>query len=93
MLRASIEELTRDFILGVIKADLPFVWENYWKQQRGLLKSTDPDSEVNKQEGLTKSLPRLKEGKPAGVRIESSGSRKPRMLRKSLSKTRNCQGQ
>ncbi|KAF3488044.1 hypothetical protein F2Q69_00053314 [Brassica cretica] len=86
--QASIEELTRDFILGVIKADLPFVWEN-----RGLLKSTDPDSEVNKQEGLTKSLPRLKEGKPAGVRIESSGSRKPRMLRKSLSKTRNCQGQ
>ncbi|KAF3536687.1 hypothetical protein F2Q69_00024711 [Brassica cretica] len=68
-------------------------YSKYWKQQRGLLKSTDPDSEVNKQEGLTKSLPRLKEGKPAGVRIESSGSRKPRMLRKSLSKTRNCQGQ
>ncbi|KAL0655746.1 hypothetical protein Bca4012_076330 [Brassica carinata] len=93
MLRVSMEELTRDLILRVIKADLPFVWENYWKQQRGLLKSMDPDSGVKKHEGLTKSLLKLKEGKPAGVRIESSGSRKPRMLRKSLSKTRNCQGQ
>ncbi|KAF3488037.1 hypothetical protein F2Q69_00053313 [Brassica cretica] len=79
MLRVSMEELTRDLILRVIKADLPFVWEN-----RGLLKSMDPDSGVKKHEGLTKSLLKLKEGKPAGVRIESSGSRKPRMLRKSL---------
>ena len=64
-----------------------------WKQQKGLLKSMDPDSEVKKREGLSKSLLKLKEGKPAGDKIESSGSRKQRMLRKSLSNTRNCQGQ
>ncbi|KAF3557359.1 hypothetical protein F2Q69_00011328 [Brassica cretica] len=44
----------------------------------------DPDSEVKKREGLTKSLLKLKEGKPAGDKIESSGSRKQRMIRKSL---------
>ncbi|WZY88796.1 hypothetical protein YC2023_045531 [Brassica napus] len=45
----------------------------------------EPDSEVKKRERLTKSLLKLKEGKPAGVRIESSGSRKQRMLGESLS--------
>ncbi|KAG5400819.1 hypothetical protein IGI04_015426 [Brassica rapa subsp. trilocularis] len=81
----------QDLILGVIKSDLHFVWANYWKQQKGLLKSMEPDSEVKKRERLTKSLLKLKEGKPAGVRIESSGSRKQRMLGESLSKPRNFQ--
>ncbi|KAF2604089.1 hypothetical protein F2Q70_00024588 [Brassica cretica] len=118
MLRASIGELTRDLILGVIKSDLHFVWANIswrmigllkvfwitqesypinfskcWKQQRGLFKSMDPDSEVKKRERLTKCILKLKDNKLTRVRIESSGSRKPRMLRKSLSKTMNCQGQ
>ncbi|KAF2562785.1 hypothetical protein F2Q70_00016650 [Brassica cretica] len=44
----------------------------------------DPDSEVKKQERLTKCILKLKDNKLAGVWIESSGSRKPRMLRKSL---------
>ncbi|KAF2577730.1 hypothetical protein F2Q68_00005486 [Brassica cretica] len=80
MLRASIGELTRDLILGVIKSDLHFVWAN-----RGLFKSMDPDSEVKKRERLTKCILKLKDNKLTRVRIESSGSRKPRMLRKSLS--------
>ncbi|WZZ69637.1 hypothetical protein YC2023_081007 [Brassica napus] len=42
----------------------------------------DPDSEVKKRERLTESLLKLKKGKPSRVRIESSGSRKPRMFRK-----------
>nr|VDC91839.1 unnamed protein product [Brassica oleracea] len=45
----------------------------------------DPDSEVKKRERLTKCILKLKGNKLIGVRIESSGSRKPRMLRKSLS--------
>ncbi|WZZ79447.1 hypothetical protein YC2023_100019 [Brassica napus] len=44
----------------------------------------DPDSEVKKRERLTKYILKLKDNKLAGVWIESSGSRKPRMLRKSL---------
>ncbi|KAF2564730.1 hypothetical protein F2Q70_00018244 [Brassica cretica] len=44
----------------------------------------DPDSEVKKRERLTKCILKLKGNKLIGVRIESSGSRKPRMLRKSL---------
>ena len=48
----------------------------------------DLDSEVKKRERLTKCILKLKGNKLIGVRIESSGSRKPRMLRKSLSKTR-----
>ncbi|KAL0643726.1 hypothetical protein Bca4012_042016 [Brassica carinata] len=93
MLSASIGELTRDLILGVIKSDLHFVWANCWKQPRGLFKSMDPDHEVKKRERLTKCILKLKDNKLTGVRIESSGSREPRMLRKSLSKTRDCQGQ
>ncbi|KAL0790112.1 hypothetical protein Bca101_006358 [Brassica carinata] len=93
MLSASIGELTRDLIFGVIKSDLHFEWANCWKQLRGLFKSMDPDTEVKKRERLTKCILKLKDNKLTGVRIESSGSRKPRMLRKSLSKTRNCQGQ
>ena len=64
-----------------------------WKQLRGLFKSMDPDTEVKKRERLTKCILKLKDNKLAGVWIKSSGSRKPRMLRKSLSKTRNRQGQ
>ncbi|KAF3586183.1 hypothetical protein F2Q69_00028840 [Brassica cretica] len=45
----------------------------------------DPDSEVKKRERLTKCILKLKDNKLTRVRIESSGSRKPRMLRKSLS--------
>ncbi|KAF3554278.1 hypothetical protein F2Q69_00011167 [Brassica cretica] len=45
----------------------------------------DPDSEVKKRERLTKCILKLKDNKLAGVWIKSSGSRKPRMLRKSLS--------
>ena len=48
----------------------------------------DPNSEVKKRERLTKCILKLKDNKLAEVRIEASGSRKPRMLRKSLSKTR-----
>ncbi|WZZ60402.1 hypothetical protein YC2023_060509 [Brassica napus] len=44
----------------------------------------DPDSEVKKRERLTKCILKLKDNKLTRVRIESSGSRKPRMLRKSL---------
>ncbi|KAF3494533.1 hypothetical protein DY000_02054242 [Brassica cretica] len=47
----------------------------------------DPDSEVKKRKRLTKYILKLKDNKLAGVWIESSGSRKPRMLRKSLSKS------
>ncbi|KAF2577732.1 hypothetical protein F2Q68_00005484 [Brassica cretica] len=104
MLRASIGELTRDLILGVIKLDLHFVWANVfwitqesypinfpkcWKQPRGLFKSMDPDSEVKKRERLTKCILKLKDNKLTGVRIELSGSRKPMMLRKSLSSRQN----
>ncbi|KAF3599487.1 hypothetical protein F2Q69_00037748 [Brassica cretica] len=45
----------------------------------------DPDSEVKKRERLTKCILKLKNNQLTGVRIESSGSRKPRMLQKSLS--------
>ena len=48
----------------------------------------DPDSEVKKRERLTKCILKLKDNKLAEVRMEAIGSRKPRMLRKSLSKTR-----
>ncbi|KAF3495016.1 hypothetical protein DY000_02053672 [Brassica cretica] len=104
MLRASIGELTRDLILGVIKLDLHFVWANVfwitqesypinlpkcWKQPRGLFKSMDPDFEVKKRERLTKCILKLKDNKLTGVRIELSGSRKPMMLRKSLSSRQN----
>ncbi|KAF3541827.1 hypothetical protein F2Q69_00024386 [Brassica cretica] len=44
----------------------------------------DPDSEVKKRERLTKCILKLKGNKLIGVRIESSGPRKPMMLRKSL---------
>ncbi|KAL0667554.1 hypothetical protein Bca4012_030258 [Brassica carinata] len=53
----------------------------------------DPDSEVKRRERLAKCILKLKDNKLAGVWIESSGSRKPNMLQKSLCKTRNCQGQ
>ncbi|KAL0678475.1 hypothetical protein Bca4012_006456 [Brassica carinata] len=49
----------------------------------------DPDTEVKKRERLTKCILKLKDNKLTGVRIESSGSRKPRMLRKSLSSRQN----
>ncbi|KAL0771434.1 hypothetical protein Bca101_036585 [Brassica carinata] len=52
----------------------------------------DPDSEVKRRERLAKCILKLKDNKLAGVWIESSGSRKPNMLQKSLCKTRNCQG-
>ncbi|KAF3527832.1 hypothetical protein DY000_02040676 [Brassica cretica] len=45
----------------------------------------DPDTEVKKRERLTKCILKLKDNKLTGVRIESSGSRKPSMLWKSLS--------
>ncbi|KAF3549767.1 hypothetical protein DY000_02006406 [Brassica cretica] len=45
----------------------------------------DPDSEVKKRERLTKCILKLKDNKLTRVRIESSGSKKPRMLQKSLS--------
>ena len=80
-------------VFWIAQESYPRNYSKCWKQQRGLLKSMDPDSEVKKREGLTKSLLKLKEGKPAGDRIESSGSRKPKMLWKSLSKTKKCQGQ
>ncbi|KAL0748923.1 hypothetical protein Bca101_030925 [Brassica carinata] len=82
MLSASIGELMRDLILGVIKSDLQIVWANSWRQPRGLFKSMDPNSEVKKRERLTKCILKLKDNKLAEVRIEASGSRKPRMLRK-----------
>ncbi|KAL0664496.1 hypothetical protein Bca4012_101334 [Brassica carinata] len=89
MLSVSIGELMRDLILGVIKSDLHIVWAISWKQPRGLFKSLDPNSEVKKRGRLTKCILKLKDNKLAEVRIEASGSRKPRMLQKSLSKTRS----
>ncbi|KAF2619970.1 hypothetical protein F2Q68_00038741 [Brassica cretica] len=44
----------------------------------------DPDSDVEKRERLTKCILKLKDNQLTGARIESSGSRKPKMLRKSL---------
>ncbi|KAF2612912.1 hypothetical protein F2Q70_00011255 [Brassica cretica] len=44
----------------------------------------DPASEVKKRERLTKCILKLKDNKLTRVRIESSGSKKPRMLQKSL---------
>ncbi|KAF3494534.1 hypothetical protein DY000_02054241 [Brassica cretica] len=52
----------------------------------------DPDSEVKKRERLTKCNLKLKDNKLARVWIESSGSRKPRMLRKSLSRVKAMDG-
>ncbi|KAF2615018.1 hypothetical protein F2Q70_00012396 [Brassica cretica] len=49
----------------------------------------DPDSEVKKRERLTKCILKLKGNKLIGVRIESSGPRKPRMLRKKSKKVQD----
>ncbi|KAF3541828.1 hypothetical protein F2Q69_00024387 [Brassica cretica] len=60
-----------------------------WMGTEVYFKSMDPDSEVKKRERLTKCILKLKDNKLAGVWIESSGSRKPRMLRKSLCSRQN----
>ena len=73
---------------GLLEKSYPINLPKSWKQPRGLFKSMDPDTEVKKRERLTKCILKLKDNKLAEVRIEASGSRKPRMLRKSLSKTR-----
>ncbi|KAF2607586.1 hypothetical protein F2Q68_00043749 [Brassica cretica] len=78
-------------VFWITRESYPINFSKCWKQLRGLFKSMDPDSEVKKRETLTKCIPKRKDNKLTEVRIESSGSRKPRMLRKSLSKTRNCQ--
>ena len=75
-------------VFWITRESYPINFSKCWKQPRGLFKSMDPDSEVKKRERLTKCILKLKDNKLAEVRIESSGSRKPRMLRKSLSKTR-----
>ena len=80
-------------VFGTTQESYPINFSKCWKQSRGLFNSMDPNSEVKKRERLTKCILKLKDNKLAEVRIEASGSRKPRMLRKSLSKTRNCQGQ
>ncbi|KAF2619961.1 hypothetical protein F2Q68_00040030 [Brassica cretica] len=72
-------------VFWITQESYPINFPKCWKQPRGLFKSMDPDSEVKKRERLTKCILKLKDNKLTGVRIESSGSRKPRMLRKSLS--------
>ncbi|WZZ34170.1 hypothetical protein YC2023_017571 [Brassica napus] len=71
-------------VFRITRESYPTNLPKCWKQPRGLFKSMYPDSEVKKQERLTKCILKLKDNKLAGVRIKASGSRKPRMLRKSL---------
>ena len=80
-------------VFWITQESYPINFFKCWKQPRGLFKSMDPDSDVEKRERLTKCILKLKDNQLTGARIESSGSRKPKMLRKSLIKTRNCQGQ
>ena len=80
-------------VFWITQESYPINFSKCWKQPRILFKSMDPDSEVKKRERLTKCILKLKNNQLTGVRIESSGSRKPRMLQKNLSKTRICQGQ
>ena len=80
-------------VFWITRESYPINFSKCWKQSRGLFKSMYPNSEVKKRERLMKCILKLKGNKMIGVRIESSGQRKPRMLRKSLSKTRDCQGQ
>ncbi|KAF3485727.1 hypothetical protein F2Q69_00052216 [Brassica cretica] len=49
-------------VFSITQESYPINFSKCWKQQRGLLKSMDPDSEVKKQEGLTKRFLKLKEG-------------------------------
>ncbi|KAF2560605.1 hypothetical protein F2Q70_00015911 [Brassica cretica] len=71
-------------LFWITRESYPINFSKCWKQPRGLFKSMDPDHEVKKRERLTKCILKLKDNKLTGVRIESSGSREPRMLRKSL---------
>ncbi|KAL0689210.1 hypothetical protein Bca4012_088888 [Brassica carinata] len=80
-------------VFWITRESYPINFSECWKQPRGLFKSMDPDTEVKKRERLKKCILKLKDNKLTGVRIESSGTRKPSMLRKSLSKTRNCSRQ
>ncbi|WZZ32359.1 hypothetical protein YC2023_015760 [Brassica napus] len=53
-------------VFSITQESYPINFSKCWKQQRGLLKSMDPDSEVKKQEGLTKRFLKLKEdGRPS----------------------------
>ena len=49
-------------VFWITRESYPRNYSKCWKQQRGLLKSKDPDSEVKKHEGLTKRFLKLKEG-------------------------------
>ncbi|KAG2276388.1 hypothetical protein Bca52824_058943 [Brassica carinata] len=74
---------------ALLEKSYPINLPKSWRQPRGLFKSMDPNSEVKKRERLTKCILKLKDNKLAEVRIEASGSRKPRMLRKSLNSRQN----
>ncbi|KAF3512966.1 hypothetical protein F2Q69_00005685 [Brassica cretica] len=76
-------------VFWITQESYPINFSRCWKQPRSLFKSMDPDSEVKKRERLTKCILKLKNNQLTGVRIESSGSRKPRMLQKSLSSRQN----
>ncbi|WZZ64689.1 hypothetical protein YC2023_076059 [Brassica napus] len=69
-------------VFWITRESYPINFSKCWKQPRDLFKSMDPGYEVKKRERLTKCILKLKDNKLTGVRIESSGSRKPRMLRK-----------
>lgn len=49
-------------VFWITQESYPINFSKCWKQQRGLLKSMDLDSEVKKREGLTKRFLKLKEG-------------------------------
>ncbi|WZZ24918.1 hypothetical protein YC2023_008319 [Brassica napus] len=61
-------------VLWITRESYPRNYSKCWKQQRGLRKSMDPDSEVKKREGLTKRFLKLKEGL-CGPRVEIIGTR------------------
>ena len=78
-------------LFWITQESYPRNYSKCWKQQRGLLKSMDPDSEVKKRERLTKSFLKLKDNKLTGVIDESSNSKEPKMIQKCISKTSNFQ--
>ncbi|KAL0706102.1 hypothetical protein Bca4012_072528 [Brassica carinata] len=49
-------------VFWITQESYPINFSKCWKQQRGLLKSMDPNYEVKKREGLTKRFLKLKEG-------------------------------
>ena len=49
-------------VFWISQESYPINFSKCWKQQRGVLKLMDPDSEVKKREGFTKRFLKLKEG-------------------------------